>query len=191
MKEVVERLDRVVREESIAQIVIACDEVAKPILMSQLPQHLADRIVDIVKLDIRTPEQEVLAETLETLRGRDAITDAEHVERMLDGWRGNGLGVAGPEATLDALVMGQVEELLITADPAVLHQPRPAEAGVQPSTAAVQTSSPGRTADDARMTLAGELITKAQQTSARIRFIENPDLLADVGGVGALLRFRL
>jgi hypothetical protein len=34
-------------------------------------------------------------------------------------------------------------------------------------------------------------VTKAQQTSARVRFIENPDLLADVGGVGALLRFRI
>jgi peptide subunit release factor 1 (eRF1) len=191
MKEVVEMLDRVVRDESIGQIVVACDEVARPILMSQLPQHLAHLIVDILKLDIRTPEQQILAETLETLRGRDAITDAEHVERMLDGWRGNGLGVAGPEATLDALVRGQVEELLITADPAVLQQPRPAASGVQPTTAAVQTSSPGRTTDDARMALAGALITKAQLTSARIRFIENPDLLADVGGVGAILRFRL
>lgn len=41
------------------------------------------------------------------------------------------------------------------------------------------------------MKLADELVTKAQQTSARIRFIENPDLLSAVGGVGALLRFRI
>jgi peptide subunit release factor 1 (eRF1) len=39
--------------------------------------------------------------------------------------------------------------------------------------------------------LADELVTKAQQTDARIIFIEDRSLLADVGGVGALLRFRV
>ena len=34
-------------------------------------------------------------------------------------------------------------------------------------------------------------VAKAQQTSARIRFIEDPQLLKDVGGVGALLRFKI
>ena len=36
-----------------------------------------------------------------------------------------------------------------------------------------------------------ELVTLARQTSARITFIEDPAFLADVGGVGALLRFRI
>jgi hypothetical protein len=35
------------------------------------------------------------------------------------------------------------------------------------------------------------LITGAQQTAAHIRFIEDASLLADAGGVGALLRFRI
>jgi peptide subunit release factor 1 (eRF1) len=38
--------------------------------------------------------------------------------------------------------------------------------------------------------LADELVTKAMQTSARITFVENADLLADYGGVAAILRFR-
>jgi peptide subunit release factor 1 (eRF1) len=45
--------------------------------------------------------------------------------------------------------------------------------------------------DTERVKLSGELVTRAQQTSAAIRFIENADLLADIGGVGALLRFRI
>jgi peptide subunit release factor 1 (eRF1) len=39
--------------------------------------------------------------------------------------------------------------------------------------------------------LADELITKATQTAARITFIEDASLLADYGGVAALLRFRI
>jgi peptide chain release factor subunit 1 len=169
MKEVVGILDRVVREEKINHIVVACDEVARPTLMDQLPKHHAEKIVDVVKLDIRTPEQQVLTETLEALRERDAETDADHVQRMLDAWRAGGLGVAGPAGVMRALEMGQVEELLISGTPEQLR------------------ASTG--ADKAQ--LADDLVRKAQQTSARIRFIEDAALLNEVGGVGAILRFRI
>jgi hypothetical protein len=33
------------------------------------------------------------------------------------------------------------------------------------------------------------LVTRARNTSARVTFIEDPALLADIGGVGALLRY--
>jgi stalled ribosome rescue protein Dom34 len=166
MKEVADVLERVVRDEVISQIVVACDEVAKPLLMEQLPKHLADRIVDVLKLDINTPEQRVLTETMDALRQKDAETDAARVEEMLGAWRGNGLAVAGPEDTLKALEMGQVEELLIT-------------------------SKDLQRMDDKAVTQANDLVTRAQQSAARIRFIEDPDLLADVRGVGALLRFKI
>ena len=169
MKEVVGILDRVVREEKINHIVIACADVARPTLMEQLPKHLTEKVVDVVKLGIHTPEQQVLSETLEALRGKDAETDAEHVLRMLDAWRAGGLGVAGPTGVMRALELGQVEELLITGTPDSLR---------------------ASTGTDKTM-LADELVRKAQQTSARIRFIEDAGLLNEVGGAGALLRFRI
>jgi peptide chain release factor subunit 1 len=169
MKEVVEVLDRVVRDESLTRIIASCDEVARPTLMEHLPKHLAEKLVDVVSLDMRTPEAEVLTQTMEALRAQDAITDAERVETMLNAWRGAGLGVAGPDDTRMALEMGQVEELMITTVPTLLRADSP---------------------EDAER-LANELVTLAQQTSARIRFIEDQALLADVGGVGAILRFKL
>lgn len=72
-----------------------------------------------------------------------------------------GLAVAGIEATMRALDMRQVEELLIAARPDRVSGP------------------------------VDELVAKAQLNGARVRFIENDDLLADVGGVGALLRFKI
>jgi len=98
---------------------------------------------------------------MDALRQADAKTDAEQLQRMLDAWRAGGLGIAGLEGTLRALDMRQVEELLIAARPDRVDGP------------------------------ADELVAKAQQNSARIRFVENDDLLADVGGVGALLRFKV
>ena len=162
MKEVVDLLDKVVTQERLNHIVVACDEVAKPVLMEQLPKHLAEKVIDLVHVDVKSIEQhELLKESMEALRRDDARTDAEHVERMLDAWRAGGLAVAGVEATLHALDMRQVEELLIAA-------------------------RPGRVAGPT-----DELVAKAQHNSARIRFIEDDSVLADVGGVGALLRFRI
>ena len=163
MKEVVAVLDRVVTGEAIAQIVVSCDDVAKPLLMEQLPKHLLDKVVDIVTLPADAPQNQVMQQTFEALREHDATSDVEHVEEMLGAWRSGGLGVAGRERTFKALEMGQVEELIIAAQPAQLGDPA----------------------------VANDLVTKAQQTSARIRFIEDASLLAEVGGVGALLRFKI
>jgi peptide subunit release factor 1 (eRF1) len=99
--------------------------------------------------------------------------------------------VAGPEATLHALQLGQVDELLITGTPATLKPVQRLPDGSAPAPVQIDTSAPEGTVDTERVKLSGELVTRAQQTSAAIRFIENADLLADIGGVGALLRFRI
>ena len=61
----------------------------------------------------------------------------------------------------------------------------------RPATCRPTTSNPSGSTDEGRLKLSDELVTRAQQTAARIRFIEDASLLADVGGVGALLRFRI
>lgn len=191
MKEVVAILERVVREEGIGQIVVACDDVARPLLMEQLPKDLAAKVVETLHLDIHTPEHRVLAETLEALHEHDAESDVERVEAMLGAWRAGGLAVAGPEETLEALALREVEELLITAAPEGL---RPAEAlpfGTAAGPIDIETSAPQTGFDPDRIQLAGELVARARENGARIRFIEDPQLLAEVGGVGALLRFKI
>ena len=191
MKEVVDILDRVVREESINQIVISCDETARPLLMGELPQHLTEKVVDVVRMDINAPEHEVLSSTLDALRAKDAQTDQERVEEMLGAWRAGGLATVGPEDTLEALQMGQVEELIIAARATAVRRADSVPPGTTPGPVDVDTSSPNAELDTERMKIADELVTKAQATSARIRFIENEELLSEVGGVGALLRFKI
>ncbi len=191
MKDVVEVLDRVVREENINQVVVSCEEATRARLFEALPKHLAEKVVDIVKMEARAPEHQVLKETLDALRGKDLETDAQHVEELIGAWRAGGLGVVGPEDTMKALVMGQVEELLITATPAALRRARSLPPDSAPGPVDVESSAPDADLDPELLKLADQLVTKAQQTSARIRFIEDPQLLKEVGGVGALLRFRI
>jgi peptide chain release factor subunit 1 len=191
MKEVVDVLDRVVREEGLDKIVVSCDAQAKPTLMDQLPKHLAEKIIDLVHLDIHAPEHEILSRTLDALREHDATTDVEQVERMLGAWRAGGLGVVGPEATLQALEKGQVEELIITASPSLLKKAKSLTGDVAPGPVEIDTSASTGGEDADRHRLADHFVVHAHQSAARIRFIEDPELLKEVGGVGALLRFRI
>jgi peptide chain release factor subunit 1 len=161
-KEVVERLDALVAAEAIEHVVIAGDEVIVPLLQEQLPPRLAAKLVDVVRLNIRSPEQDVLAATLDVLRRDEDATDEALVRELVDAYRAGGLAVVGLEPTRHALENGQVDTLVITATP---EQLKGAEA----------------TADD--------LVTRAHRTSAAVRFIDNPALLERVGGVGARLRY--
>jgi peptide chain release factor subunit 1 len=168
-REVAEALARLVRDEKVERIVVAANDVALPLLRAELPKDLVARVVEVDQLDVHSTRDQILRRALEACRAEDARDDAERVRRMLDAYRAGGLGVVGVDATLDALANGQVHELLITADPGRL-----------------------KTRDGRRgAALADELVARARQTDARVTFIEDLALLADAGGVGGLLRFRV
>lgn len=198
-KEVVEALDRVVREEGITQVLTAGDEVILPLLRAEMPKHLAEKVVDHLKLDVRSPVEEVLKATVEALSRENERTDREKVEAAINGYRAGTLGVVGPEDTLEALVKGQVDELLLTADVATLQGVSPevvAAATANDSTLlepAVDIAAAGEAAhaDPQVVRLADELVKRAKATGGRVTFIEDPALLKDYGGVAALLRFRV
>jgi len=190
IKEIVDALDKIVRDDNIDRIVVAGADVAMPILREQLPKHLADKIVEIGAHE-DGESGSFVERTMAALREKDAETDAEKVQELMDAWQSGGLGVAGPEATLSAFQLGQVDELIITATPELLKNVQKLPDDAAPGEVKADTSAPQGTADEKRLRLADELVTRAHQTSARIRFIEDENLLAGIGGVGALLRFRI
>jgi peptide subunit release factor 1 (eRF1) len=200
VKEVVEALERIVHRENITQIIVAGDEVVVPLLREQMPKPLAEKIVDHVRMNVNTPLDQIVSASLEAMQRVREQTEREKVETAIGAYRAGGLGVVGPEDTLDALLKGQVEELLISASVREL-QPAGSTAaaraiksmqGVLPEPA-VEPVAAGEAAAVATETvrLADELITKATQTAARITFVDDPDLLAGYGGVAAILRFMI
>jgi peptide subunit release factor 1 (eRF1) len=129
--------------------------------------------------------------TIAALREKDAETDVEKVQELMDAWKSGGLGVAGPEATLSAFQLSQVDELIITGSTDTLKSVQELPEDTALGDLQVITSNLGGAGDEGQLKVSDELITRAQQTAARIRFIEDASLLADAGGVGALLRFRI
>jgi peptide chain release factor subunit 1 len=164
-RDLVRTLDRIVRAEGIEHVVLAGDEVNVPLVRRELSKELAAKVIDVVRLEPKAPVHEIIAAAGEAIRRHDAATDAEVVAETLDAYRAGGLGVAGPAEALAALELGQVDELYLTTAEAFAVDGR------------------GQVAAD-------EFVSRARQTSASVRFIEEAALLESAGGVAAALRFR-
>jgi peptide chain release factor subunit 1 len=188
-KEVVEMLERTVKDENIEHIILAGDETAViPLLREQLPKPLEEKVIDALSLGIDTPEHELFDETLKAFRAHDALTDMEKVERLFNEYRADDLGVAGVTETLAALSNGQVEEMLIVNSAEKLQYD---EEEVKKVLELYQVDEELPAELDQR-TIADELVRRANVlSSARVTFIEDDRRLEQVGGVGALLRYRI
>lgn len=183
-KEVVEMLDRVVREEAVEHIILSGDQVIIPLLREQLPDRLKEKIIDILRLDIKTPEHEVLKATMDALSEHNLHTDAEKVRRFLDEYRAGGLAVVAVTDTIKALEQGQVDELLISASPSEVRIEEDFDTSLPDHNSSGKRFSSG-------LPVADLLVTRARQSGARVTFIEDAALLRSVGGVGAMLRYQV
>jgi peptide subunit release factor 1 (eRF1) len=184
-KEIVEALDRVVREDTIEYILLVGDEVIIPVLREQLPHRLRAKLIDVLRLDISISQPQVLGATLDALRDHDAQVDAERVQRLMDAYRDGGRAVIGTHDTLAALNHGQVDEVIISGSLDELH-----DAAEEVGTS-LAPDAPEREDDRSAVRgvmVADQLVIRARRAGARMRFIEDASLLAGMGGVGALLR---
>ena len=196
-KEVVARLDEIVRADDISQIVVGGDDVIVPLLRAQFPPHLASLVIDTLPIDITTPDHEVLGRTLQAVRQNDARSDQTIAQQAFDAHAAGGLGVVGVKDVRRALELGQVHVLLLTAaalpDGIVAGPAAPKKQHSGTNGGANGGANAAGLTDDRimREEVSNELIALARQTDAEIRFIEDPALLRDAGGAAALLRFRL
>lgn len=189
VKEVVQMLERVVSEEDVENVILAGDEATViPLIREQLPQALSDKVIDALSFGIDTPEHELFEESLKAFHRHDSLTDMEKLERLLNEFRADDLGVAGVPDTLAALSNGQVEEMLIVSSADKLAYD---EEEVKKVLKLYEPDGELPAEFDQR-TIADELVRRANVlSSARVTFIEDDTRLQQVGGVGALLRYRI
>jgi peptide subunit release factor 1 (eRF1) len=187
-KEVIERLAQIVHEDKISHIILAGDQVVIPLLQEQLPQEMVP-MVQVMKLDLHSSDQDVLTATLAKLQEQEAGTAAEKVDRLMQQYRARGLAVVGLQETLEALAKGQVEELLISGAIEETHpHPEEVRAILAPE---IPDSEGGTKSEEPRQASVPDLlVTKAKQTGATVTFIEDGGLLESIGGVGGFLRWR-
>ncbi len=143
------------------RVILAGDEVALTPLMGALSDRVKALVGEVLRVDIRAPRDEVAAEIAPVLERMEAEASSAVADQVISAVRSDGLGVAGVDATGQALTNGQVDLLLLDANAEL---------------------------DDEKR---NELIRLAATTGADVEVVEAHEGLMRFGGVGALLRYRL
>ena len=129
---------------------------------------------------------------LQAMRQEDARQDADLAQRLIEEYRSGGLAVAGLHDTFSALANGQVNELVVTAEPAGIEEDEELDPEVMAALGCEYLVRMGDEAIKERLqAVADALVTRAEQTNAAVSFVEDGALLSSVGGVGAFLRYRI
>jgi peptide chain release factor subunit 1 len=189
-KEVMQELEKLVRDEGLERIILCGDEtVIIPILKGEITKELEDKIVGTLPLHVETPEHEIREEAERALEEYESRADKEKVEYLLEQNFDDGLGVVGLEKTLTALMNGQVQELYVLSDLDQINYDR----GTVRSILKAYEPAEEREMPDAaeRELLLDEVLRKAAETADHIRFIRDTDLLQTHGGIGAILRYQV
>ena len=189
-KEVIEELEKIVRKDRIDRIVLAGDQaVIIPILREEMSKELSEKVIDSLALNINTPAHELIERAREAVEKADVEHDKAAIDHLFEVNYDDGVGVTGVEKTLAALLNGQVQELYLSSDPEnVAYRASDVKVVLKDYSATDETPDYSSTAD--KELLLDELIKLAAGSADRIRFIEDPQLLKTVGGVGAILRYQ-
>ena len=154
-------LEELVTREGATRVILAGDAVAIPLLHRFLSPQLEPLIhEEILRLDIRTPRHDVLGEIAPILEQEEKEASHAQADRLVEAVRQQGLGVIGQQETRDALEHGQGEVLVLAEEAPLDEQER------------------------------NELVRLATLSGAEVDLVKEHEILQQMGGVGALLRYR-
>lgn len=168
-------IGRAMERTAAERLILAGDEVAIPRLRAVLATPVAERLRDVLRIELRASLDEIEAKALPTIDRLEADDARDAADRLIGAIGANGLGVGRPEPTRRALEQGAALELLLDADVGL---GPPAE----PEDEALSGLIPEADAD--------ELVRLASRTDAPVTFVPEHPGLRELGGVGALLRYR-
>lgn len=161
VREAAAALEELVTREGATRVILAGDEVAIPLLHRALSPQLEPLILEeVLRLDIRIPRHEVLREVAPILAQVEEEESHTRADRLVEAVREQGLGVIGPQETRHALEYGQGEVLVLAEEAPLDEQER------------------------------NDLVRLATLSGAEVDLVTGHEILQQLGGVGALLRYR-
>lgn len=177
----------IVRTEGIRRIVLSGRKQAIDALQRELPKSTADSVVGFVRWDLDAPDGKLLAKALPHFIAAERLEEGELVEEWLSELHRGGLALAVPDQILLALYQGKVECLIVGKGTRI--EGRRCEAC---TTLAVGAGGPCGACGGAThpVALVDDMIQLAQVTGADTEFVAEEPHLTQLGGLGALLRYR-
>ena len=161
VKKVVEDLVRIIGENRSERLVILGDKELAPRLGESLPPHLKDRLVGVQSVHQPRELGELLELALPHFLRAEEREDVDLLSRLKEGVMRGGPATIGEEEARAMFEQGRVETL-------ILHP---------------------RDGDVARAEMHNQLVLIAQDYGTEVAFVDEPGVLDETDGVGALLRW--
>ena len=162
-KDAAETVDELIKQERAKKLIIAGDEVSTPLFEEALSQKTREILSEnVLRIHIRAPKDEIAEEIREILEEYENEQSHDNADKAIAEFKRDGLGTMGAKATKYALENGQVETLLMDAS-----------------------------SDSLTEEIRNEFIRLASTTGATVDMIENHEKFTSIGGVGALLRYKI
>lgn len=167
------------------QIVLAGPGQAKLQFQDMLSKHLAERIVEIIDIDI-DDEQQLLKESVRLISKREEQKSHDAVQQLKSEILKDGLAAYGLDDTLQAVKNGQVELLIVEKDyklkGCLCEHCQIVRAGHV-------KNCPMCGRPTSEVDVIEEIIEFAERTDADIEFTDDEEI-SNLGHIGAILRFK-
>jgi len=153
-----------------------------------LHTYLRDRIVGRIDLDPETSLHEALLKTQKVARRMEHEEETHLIQHLLDEANSSGLGVIGLEDTLKAIWQGQVNVLIVKDD---LSMP----GFICPKCGYMSIEESECPHDRVSMTPTPDVLEEAVESAiiqnCQIEHVTESQELDNIGGIGAILRFKI
>ncbi len=186
-KLVAEKVEDILESEAIKKIILAGPGQAKIQFQDHLSPKLRSKVVEIMDVDLDINLSKLVDQSAERVAEEETRTSHEAVKLLRKQILKNGLGVYGLNETLEAVQGGRAELLLVDKDYLVAgwicENCQLVRAGTQPD------QCPICEGPTSQVDVIEELIEFAERIGTALEFVGDNELLEELGGVGALLRF--
>lgn len=185
-QKVLETLEKFIKNENIAGLVLAGPGEAKDHFKKELPIKLAEQVISVIDYDIDIPTEKLVDEVSLKVSKIEKQKGDEAVKRLRDKVLKTGQGVYGVPATAQAVKEGRVKMLILssTLKPRgwICERCQIIELGNK-------STCPNCGNKTSEVDVLEEILEFAERTDAIIEFVDNNPLLEELGGVGAILRY--
>ncbi len=159
---VASEIENLVRRTGAHSVILGGDAVAVPVLRQALPPDIAELVSEPrIPLAMEAEYNTIWEEVEPVLEEAQSLHEHSVAEQLIEAVRADRLGVAGIARTREALEAGQADVLVIAKDASVMPEER------------------------------SELLALAAKTDAEVDVVEPDASLGAIGGVGAMLRYRV
>jgi peptide chain release factor subunit 1 len=185
-KEVVDYLVGFLEKEKVRRIVIAGPGNAKKEFQDYLPDSMKDKIIGLIDLDFDVSEGQLISDSLKTFFEKEDQEETEMVENLRAEILKGGLVAYGVDDTLDAVISGRAELLLINMGKKTK--------GWKCELCNIFRSGATETCYNCgkevfNVDVIEEMIEAAETMGTTLEFIKDNEFLEELGGVAAFLRY--